>query len=311
MVPRPASNVPRRKSRDFPDGTRGTLNAGRSGIVAAAMLIIAAAGYAQSDPVSRSWNQPVEPFRIIGNIYYVGASDVTSFLITTPKGHILLDSGFPETVAQILQNVPKLGFRNEDIRILINSHAHFDHAGGFALLKRLTGAKLYVSEADAALLARGGLNDPMFGDKFTFEPVKTDQLVRAKEPISLGGVEITPLITPGHTKGCTTWTMRAANHNVVFVCSATSPGYQLVGNAKYPDVIADFRRTFGILNSLEPDVFLAPHGSFFGLLQKIAAMKRNPSVNPFIERKRYRTWVAEVEADFEKKVAEQTAAARR
>jgi len=113
----------------------------------------------QQDEVSRSWNQPVTPYRIIGNVYYVGASEVTSFLIVTPKGHILLDSGFSETVGQIKQNIAALGFRLEDVKILINSHAHYDHAGGLAQLKELTGAKMMASEADAALLANGGKGD--------------------------------------------------------------------------------------------------------------------------------------------------------
>ena len=141
------------------------------------VLLIPASSCAQADETSRSWNQPVKPFRIAGNLYYVGASDVTSYLIVTPQGHILLDSGLVETVPQIQQNVVQLGFRLEDVKILINSHAHYDHAGGLALLKRLTGAKLMASEADAVLLAAGGKGDPNFGDKLAFEPVKADRIL--------------------------------------------------------------------------------------------------------------------------------------
>src|SRR5262249_11706182 len=126
----------------------------------------------QADPTSRSWNQPVKPYRIIGNIWYVGASGVTSFLITTSNGHILLDSGLSETVEQIKQNVEQLGFKMTDVKTLINSHAHFDHAGGLAELKELTGAKLMATEADAALLARGGKDDFQWGDKYDYKPVK-------------------------------------------------------------------------------------------------------------------------------------------
>src|SRR5215467_11614890 len=145
---------------------------------------------AQADEESRSRNQPVKPFRLIGNIYYVGASDVTSFLIVTPQGHILLDSGFVETVPQIKQNIVQLGFRLEEVKILINSHAHYDHAGGFAELKRLTRAKLMTTEADAALLAAGGKGDFGFGDKFGYEPVKADRILRDGDEVELGGVKL-------------------------------------------------------------------------------------------------------------------------
>ena len=154
-----------------------------------------------ADDASRAMNQPVKPYRVIGNIYYVGASDVSSFLITTPNGHILLDSGFIETVPQIKQNMAQLGFRLEDIKILLNSHAHYDHAGGLAELKRLTGAKLMTSEGDVPLLAAGGKGDPNFGDRFLFEPVKPDRVLRDGDKVELGGVTMIARLTPGHTKG--------------------------------------------------------------------------------------------------------------
>src|SRR5919106_6209704 len=164
--------------------------------------------HAQTDDASRAMNQPVKPYRVIGNIYYVGASDVSAFLITTPDGHILLDSGFLETVPQIKQNMAQLGFRLEDIKILLNSHAHYDHAGGLAELKRLTGAKLMTSEGDIPLLASGGKGDPNFGDRFSFEPVKPDRTLRDGDKVELGGVTMVARMTPGHTKGCTSWTMK-------------------------------------------------------------------------------------------------------
>src|SRR5215510_3667596 len=145
---------------------------------------------AQADEERRSWNQPVKPFRIIGNIYYVGASDVTSYLIVTPQGNILLDSGFAETVPQIKQNIVQLGFRFEDVKVLINSHAHYDHAGGLAQLKQLTGAKLMVSAPDAVLLAAGGKGDFGFGDRFPYEPVKADRILRDGDEVELGGVKM-------------------------------------------------------------------------------------------------------------------------
>lgn len=142
--------------------------------------------HGQADEVSRSWNQPVKPYRVIGNIYYVGASEVTSFLIVTSKGHILLDSGFLETVPQIQHNVAKLGFRLADIRILINSHAHYDHAGGLASLKELTAAKLMTSQADTELLSRGGKEDFHFGDRLSYPRVTADRILRDGDKVELG-----------------------------------------------------------------------------------------------------------------------------
>src|ERR1044071_3876545 len=135
------------------------------------LLLAALPLFAQKDPVSRANNQPVEPFRIAGNLYYVGASDVTSFLVTTPEGHILLDGGFEETAPMIVANVRRLGFRIEDVRLLLNSHAHYDHAGGLAALKKASGAPFVASRGDAPLLARGGPGDPQFRDRLLLPPI--------------------------------------------------------------------------------------------------------------------------------------------
>ncbi|HEX9940700.1 MAG TPA: subclass B3 metallo-beta-lactamase [Thermoanaerobaculia bacterium] len=262
-----------------------------------------ALAHAQADPTSRSWNQPVEPYRIVGNVYYVGASDVTSFLITTPEGHILLDSGFEETVPIIRENVKKLGFKLEDVKILINSHAHFDHAGGLATLKELTGAKLAASAEDAPLLARGGKDDPHLGDQFSFKPVPVDRILHDGDRVSFGGVTLTAHLTPGHTPGCTTWTMKAkdgdTSRDVVFVCSATIlPGVSLTNNQKYPTVAEDYAKTFRILRSLPCDVFLAAHASFYHGLDKAEALRQGAKGNPFIDPEGYRDYVERKEKDY-------------
>jgi metallo-beta-lactamase class B len=264
---------------------------------------------AQSDPTWRSWNQPVEPFRIIGNIYYVGASDITSFLITSPQGHILLDGGFPETAPMIRDNIRKLGFKVEDVKYLLSSHGHFDHAGGLALLKTWTGAKFVASREDGALIARGGHDDFAWGDKYAFPPVKPDQTIADGDNVAIGNAVMTAHITPGHTKGCTTWTTRAEEnskpYNVVFVCSTSAPGYKLVNNAKYPNIVNDYRKTFQSLKSLPCDVFLGAHGAFFHLADKRAALKADPKQNPFVNAAEYQEYLKQAESDFETKVREQ------
>ncbi len=268
------------------------------------MIAVAAlAVIGQRTEEERSWNQPVEPFKIAGNIYYVGASDVTSYLITTPKGHFLIDSGFVETVPQIKANIVKLGFKVEDVKILLNSHAHYDHAAGLAELKRSTKAKLMMSDADAELLANGGLNDPNFGDRFPMEAVRANRTFRDGKQIKLGGVTMTANITPGHTRGCTTWTTEVKEKSLeltaIFVCSTSAPGYKLVGNEKYPTIYADYQRTFERLERLKPDIFLGAHGGIYDLEGKIEALKQNPSRNPFIDPSGYREYLKRSKASIE------------
>lgn len=266
------------------------------------LLFIAAPLLAQKDPVSRSWNQPVEPFRITGNLYYVGASDITSYLITTPKGHIVIDGGFEETAPMILANIRKLGFKVSDVRILLSSHAHYDHAAGLAELKRVTGATLYATAGDVGMLGRGGLDDPQFGNRFPFPPVHADRLIAHNEQISLGGTTLTAHITPGHTRGCTTWTSRIGDLDVVFVGSPSVPtDYRLTDNPRYPNAVSDYRRQFEILHRLRPDIFLASHGNFFDLEGKTKARARQKA-NPFIDSEGYHRFVAAMERRFEDRV---------
>lgn len=279
------------------------------------VLLLSLCSYSQTSEQDLEWNRPVEPFKIIGNIYYVGASEVTAYLITTPKGHILLDSGFAETVPQIAANIAKLGFKLEDVKILLNNHAHYDHAGGLAELKRLTKAPLYASREDSNLLARGGKGDPNFGDKYPFEPVTADKIVSDHQKIKLGSAIITANLTPGHTKGCTTWTTTAEEngkkYNVIFLCSTTAPGYKLVDNSDYSNITDDYERTFTRLKGLNSDVFLASHGNFFDLLGKIEKLKSGTGSNPFIDPAGYRDFILQTENDFRTKLKTQTDAANK
>jgi metallo-beta-lactamase class B len=275
----------------------------------ALLLLSAVISVAQPDDATRqAWNRPVKPFRIIGNIYYVGAEGVASYLITTPQGHILLDSGFAETVPRIQDSVNQLGFKLEDVKVLINSHAHYDHAGGLAQLKKLTGARLMISEGDAKLISDGGRSDFQWGDNasFRFEPAVVDRLLRDKDKVELGGVTMTARITPGHTKGCTTWTMKVRDGDrdldVVIVGSTTIPGYKLLNNTAYPNIVADYAYTFDLLKTLRCDVFLAPHGSFFGLDEKRLLMEKGAKTNPFIDPQGYRRFIDATERAYQEQL---------
>lgn len=256
----------------------------------------AASFFAQQNQQEREWNQPVVPFKIAGNIYYVGASDITSYLITTPKGHILIDSGFIETVPQIKENIAKLGFKLADVKILLNSHAHYDHAGGLAELRRLTKAKLLVSEPDFELMSNGGKGDPNFGDRFPFEPTKADVTFTDGKKVKLGGTVLKANLTPGHTRGCTTWTTEVTDsgrkYNAIFVCSTSAPGYKLVRNEKYPSIYQDYQRTFTRLERMRVDIFLGSHGNIYDLEGKIKSLQFVKGVNPFVDSVSYRDYLA-------------------
>jgi metallo-beta-lactamase class B len=278
------------------------------------IMIFAVAVFGQSNASVRAeWNQPVEPFRIIGNIYYVGVSGVASYLITTPQGHILLDGGFAETAPIIEKNIAKLGFRVQDVKYLLNSHAHYDHCGGLAELKRISGARMVASRADAEVLESGRQRNYSIPDSL-FPAVKVDRLIDDGEKVQLGEVAVTAILTPGHTKGCTTWTMPVEDagktYHVVFYCSTSVPGYPLVGNARYPQIVSDYERSFARLRQLPCDVFLGPHGSFFRLMEKRAQLAKG-GANPFIDPSELRTYVDQSEEEFRKDLKAQQAAKAR
>jgi metallo-beta-lactamase class B len=282
-------------------------------VIAACLLLLqnSFASDGQYAKTVEEWNRPVDPFRIIGNIFYVGASDVTSFLITTPDGHIVIDGGFIDTAPMIAANIQKLGFKLKDVKILLNSHAHFDHAGGIAELKELTAARFLASREDAALIAAGGHGDFHFHDTLTFRPAQADQIIQDGEAVRLGGVTLIAHLTPGHTKGCTTWTMQVKDggalplserstapkiFDVVFIGSTTiNPGVKLLNEPNYKNIAADYARTFGVLKSLHCDVFLGPHANFFGMDSKRERLKQGALPNPFIDPGAYTAFIKKTE----------------
>ncbi len=268
---------------------------------------------AQLGKVSLPENQAFPAHRVIANVYYVGASDLASFLITTPAGHFLINSGFEETVPLIQAGVDKLGFKFQDIKILLTGQAHIDHVGGHALARQLTGARVLVMAGDDGLVASGGVGDFQYDKQARWKPCPVDQVLHDNEAISLGGVTVVAHHTPGHTKGCTTFTLTADDHgkpyHVVIVGSANAnTGYRLVNNAKYPAIAEDFARTFRVLKSLDCDVYLGSHGGYYGMAEKFARVKAG-GPNPFIDPQGYKNFVAQREQTYLADLAAQRAKA--
>jgi len=277
-------------------------------VLAAVALAAALAGAlgAQAREEWREWNRPIEPFRIFGPLYYVGAADIAAYAIATPAGLIVLDGGFEETAAQIERNLATLGFRLADVKFLLNSHSHFDHAGGLAELAAKSGATLVAHERDAAQLESGGRGDFAWGDDGTFPPVRVGRRLRDRDTVTLGGVTLIAQLTAGHTKGCTSWTASfeegGVRRDAVFVCSVSVPdraAYRLADNPRYPEIAADYEASFARLRALPCDLFLAAHGGFFDLAGKRERMASAPGAgNPFVDPEGYRAFLDRAEAGF-------------
>lgn len=272
------------------------------------IALLSAPARAQYAPVNAAWNQPEQPFRIAGDLYYVGAAGVSSFLIATAQGSILIDGGFRETAPLIEANIRQLGFRVEDVRVLLNTHEHFDHAGGLAALQADTHARLLVNPGAVPLLTSGGRGDFAFHDRFLFPAVKPDGLLQDGEPVRLGGMELVPRFTPGHTRGCTTWTMTVQQAgkplHVVIACSLSAPDYQLVNNAAYPGIVADYKASFAKVRQLPCDILLTPHGWEFDLQTKAKAV-RDGQPNAFVDPTACGRYVDGAAAALDSRLAEQ------
>jgi metallo-beta-lactamase class B len=285
----------------------------RSMVLRSLIVTLAAAaglfGQADSD-----WTEPFPPYHIIGNIHYVGSKGLASYLITTSQGHVLINSNLDTTVPLIRTSIEKLGFRFSDVKILLISHAHWDHCAGSARIKELTGAQYMVMDADAPEIEAGGKDNFQYGNSANalYKPAKVDRVLHDGDEVRLGDTVLVARLTPGHTKGCTTWTMKASDggkrYNVVIVGSPNvNPGYQLVHNARYPWIAQDYERTFRVLESLPCDVFLGAHGSYFGMEAKVARMKAG-GPNPFIDPVGYKSYIAEREQSFRAELKKQSEA---
>jgi metallo-beta-lactamase class B len=246
--------------------------------------------------------------RVVGNVYYVGSRDLATYLITTPDGHLLINSGFEETVPLIEAAVESLGFKFRDVKILLASHAHSDHVAGHALLQERTGAKVFVMRGDHAVIASGGVGQYLYADS-RWKPCRVDRVLDDGDEVRLGGQTLVARLTPGHTRGCTTWTWQATEgdrkYDVVVIGSPNvNPGYRLAGNKDYPEIADDFARTFAVLKKLPCDVFLGAHGNYYGMEAKHERLKGG-GANPFLDAAGYRAYVELKEAAYRTTLAEQ------
>jgi metallo-beta-lactamase class B len=283
----------------------------RAGLTALVLAFAAAAPAQSSFAEQRAlWNRPLEPFRILGNIHYVGTAHIGAYLVTDGAGHVLIDGGMEESAPQIVANIRRLGFRIEDVRYLLINHAHWDHAGGLAELKRLTNASLVASAADSADLDRGANADR--DDLAGFAPVSVDRHIEDGDRLRIGAIELVAHLTPGHTRGCTTWTMRTTEgerrFDVMFACSLTVAGRRLVGPDRYPEAGRDFAATFAELRTVPADVFLSFHDNQFefeeGRRRRLAG-----DVLAFVDPVQARRRVDAAEAAFRAEWARQRGAA--
>ena len=282
-------------------------------LAGAFVAVISSAGavYAQANA---DWTEPFPPFKIAGNLYYVGSKGLANYLITTPNGHILINSDLEENVPLIRASVEQLGFKFTDIKILLISHAHWDHDAASDTIKKLTGAKYMVMDADVPVVESGGKTDFQYGNVASslYLPTKVDRVLHDGDEVKLDRTVLVAHLTPGHTKGCTTWTMKLEDggktYNVVIIGSPNvNPGYKLVNNTGYPQIATDYERMFRVLKSLPCDIFLGAHGSYFDLETKYARLKEKAPA-AFVDPEGYKKFVADKEQEFKTAFAKQRAA---
>ena len=283
--------------------------------VATEALIIAALAGTLAAQTPPDWTTAFPPFHIAGNLYYVGSKGLANYLITTPQGNILINSDLEANVPPIKASIENLGFKFSNTKILLISHAHYDHDAGSALIKQLTGAKYMVMDADVPVVESGGKDDFQYGSTpdDLYKPTKVDRVLHDGDEVKLGGAVLVAHLTAGHTRGCTTWTMKVSeggkSYNAAIVGSPfVNPGYKLVGNAVYPHIADDYAHEFEVLKSLPVDFFLGAHGEYFDLEAKYARLKEG-GVSPFIDPDGYKRFVAGAEQAFQAELAKQKAAA--
>lgn len=279
-------------------------------LLVACSLVAPACLRADENP---DWTTPIAPFRIADDLYYVGSRDLASYLIVTPSGDILINSNLESSPALIRRSAEQLGFHFSDIHILLISHAHSDHDAGSAAIKRMTGAQYMVMDSDVPVVESGGAKD-FFYPEHSYPPAKVDRVLHDGDKVQLGGAVLVAHNTPGHTRGCTTWTLRTTQQgkpvNAVIVGSwNVNPGFRLVSRpgkpASYPGIADDYRKTFAVLKSLPCDIFLGAHGQYFDMLAKLERSKTGAGQSVWIDPEGYRNAVAEKEREFEAELRRQ------
>ena len=278
--------------------------------IAAAISLLATSAYSQtpsqSPPAVESWDQPEEPVRILGPIYFVGTKGLGVYLFTTSEGHILMNTGMPSSGPMIEESIRKLGFKPDDIKLMINSHAHIDHAGAFAYFKERYGAQMSVMRDDVAAMESGDKGDFAYGNELVFPPVKVDRILRDGDTIKIGEVLLSAHHTPGHTRGATTWVTHimvdGKTYVVVFPDGAGfNSGYRLAKDPSYPGIADDYRRTHHFLEMLTPDIWLAQHNEYYDLEDKRERAKTE-GVDAWIDPEGYRRFIAGKKRAFEDQV---------
>lgn len=249
------------------------------------------------------------PHRVAGNLYYVGSRNISCYLVATDEGHVLINSGFEETVPLIRASVEKLGFKMKDVKILLSSHAHSDHVAGLASLQEITGAQVFAMKGDDKVISSGGKGQYLYSDA-RWQPCHVDRVLKDKATVKIGGAVLVARKTAGHTRGCTTWTYAVKDGgktlNAVIVGSPNvNPGYQLVGNQSYKKIAQDYELGFAVLKKLPCDIFLGAHGKYYGMLSKYEAWIKDQAKNAFIDPDGYKAYISERQSAFAAKLAEQ------
>jgi metallo-beta-lactamase class B len=280
-------------------------------ILVSTMVAIGAGANTAMAQAPADWTEPYPPFKVAGNLYYVGSRGLASYLIATPQGHILINSDLEANVSMIRDSIEKLGFKFSDVKVLLISHAHWDHDAGSATIKGLTGAKYMVMDGDVPVVESGGKADFHYGsDPSSLYPAaKVDRVLHDGDEVRLGDAVLVAHLTPGHTKGCTTWTMKVQeggrSSDVVIVGSPNvNPGYKLVNNAQYPQIASDYERMFRVLKALPCDIFLGAHGAYFGMEAKHAE-SRDRGTAAFVDPEGYERFVASKEQAFRAELQKQ------
>ncbi len=270
----------------------------------------------KADP-SREWTTAFPPFHIAGNLYYVGSADLASYLVVTPQGLILINSNLASSPPLIRKSVETLGFKWTDIKILLISHAHYDHCAGSAEILKETGAKYEVMDADVSVVQSGGRTDFQYGSEPTthYAPAHVDRVLHDGDTVSLGGVVLTAHLTAGHTRGTTTWTINEREgdereggrmlHVVIVGSPNVNPGYKLVKSTVYPQIATDYKRGFAVLKGLSCDIFLGAHGSYFDMKDKYTKFKSGDH-DAFIDPSGYKAYIADRQKAFEAELARQS-----